>query len=87
MRGFTATRAESQCDKWMRINQLVREQKIAILAVQETHLTEERVTVVRSLFEEHLRIEYSSDPINGGAARGVAFVINLRVVKEPIYTV
>ncbi|KAH9898256.1 Endonuclease/exonuclease/phosphatase [Cubamyces lactineus] len=58
-----------------------------VLAVQETHLTNERAQDLRALFSESLRIEYSQDPTNAGAARGVAFIINLRIVKEPIYTI
>ncbi|KAI0334084.1 DNase I-like protein, partial [Cubamyces sp. BRFM 1775] len=86
IRGFATAQAQTQYDKWLRINQMVREQRIAVLAIQEAHLTNERADTLKQLFEEQLLFEFSADPINGGAARGVAFIINRRIVKDPHYT-
>ncbi|KAH9891235.1 Endonuclease/exonuclease/phosphatase [Cubamyces lactineus] len=55
--------------------EVLREKRIAVLALQETHLSEERVQMLNRLF----------DPINETGARGVAFAINKRFVKKPEY--
>ena len=60
-------------DKWRDINQLMRESKINMLAIQETHLKQE-VDNLHNLFGTHLKIIFSQG-INHRAA-GVAIVIN-----------
>ncbi|KAI0664178.1 Endonuclease/exonuclease/phosphatase [Cubamyces menziesii] len=87
IRGFGAGADHSQSPKWMKINQLVRENRIAILAVQETHLNRPRVDALDDLFGDLLVIEHSPDPTNPTGARGVAFVLNKRMIKTPRYTV
>ncbi|KAH9853569.1 Endonuclease/exonuclease/phosphatase, partial [Lenzites betulinus] len=67
-------------EKWMRINQLMKCEHLAVLAVQETHLTQEKVISLNRLFADSLMIVASLDPISPTAARGVAFVINKRVI-------
>ncbi|EIW58188.1 DNase I-like protein, partial [Trametes versicolor FP-101664 SS1] len=67
-------------EKWLRINQLVRDQKIAVLAVQETHLTAERAERLNDLFESSIRVMCSPDPDAPTAAKGVAFVLNKRLM-------
>ena len=66
-------------DKWLHINQLVRDDKIAILALQETHLDQEQTDNVNSMFQDTLHVIASADPENN-AARGVALVINKRLL-------
>ncbi|KAJ8454687.1 hypothetical protein ONZ51_g12888 [Trametes cubensis] len=87
MRGYGGGQAASGqvSEKWMLLNQIMREKKIAVLAVQEAHLDEERAGVLKRVFEETIEIVYSPDPDNRTAARGVAFVINKRIVKQPKY--
>lgn len=48
--------------KWMEINQLMRESKINIMAIQETHINKEREEVLNKLFDRQARIITSSDP-------------------------
>jgi exonuclease III len=62
-------------DKWNHINQMVRDNKIGILAVQEAHLDEPRVTRLEGLFPKRIKIYYTTDP-NTPNARGVAIVLN-----------
>ncbi len=69
-------------DKWLRINQLLRDEKIAVIALQETHLTDERRENLNELFKASMRIYGSADPVNATGARGVAFAVNLRIVAE-----
>ncbi|KAI0654343.1 Endonuclease/exonuclease/phosphatase, partial [Cubamyces menziesii] len=83
MKGWGPQDTGRPSEKWMRINQIMRDKKIAILAVQETHLDEMRARTLADLFDKHMSIEYSSDPENETAARGVAFVINKRIIKKP----
>ena len=43
-------------DKWFHINQLVRDDKIAILALQETHLNQEQTDSINIMFKDTLYI-------------------------------
>ncbi|EIW54961.1 DNase I-like protein, partial [Trametes versicolor FP-101664 SS1] len=65
----------------MLLNQLVRVNKIAILALQEAHMNEERLNTLNKIFGAHLEIVCSPDPENETGARGVAFVINKRLIN------
>jgi hypothetical protein len=49
-------------DKWLRINTTMRENKIAFLALQETHLDEERANTITRRFGRSLSLLYSGDP-------------------------
>ncbi|KAH9848055.1 hypothetical protein C2E23DRAFT_871359 [Lenzites betulinus] len=53
--GYAASGNE-QGSKWLLINQLMREEKLSILAVQETHLNAERSKTLRDLFGEYLSL-------------------------------
>ncbi|KAI0720602.1 Endonuclease/exonuclease/phosphatase, partial [Cerioporus squamosus] len=68
--------------KWMLINQLVRQNRVAVLALQETHVTKEQVDRINMLFDGLIRVYVSPDPTSPTAARGVAFVVNLRIVRD-----
>ncbi|EIW56836.1 DNase I-like protein [Trametes versicolor FP-101664 SS1] len=56
----------------------VTDKRLAVLAVQEAHLTPERIDNLNELFASSLLILGSPDPENGAGARGVAFAINKR---------
>ena len=60
--------------KWMHVNQIVRDNRIGILALQETHLSEELLNSLHSQFPR-LHIQHTSDPQRPNA-KGVAIVIN-----------
>ncbi|KAG1766764.1 Endonuclease/exonuclease/phosphatase [Suillus occidentalis] len=49
-------------DKWMHINQIMKEKKIEILAVQETHLSKDNETSLNETFNKRLKIISSIDP-------------------------
>ena len=66
-------------DKWLHINQLVHDDKIAILTLQETHLTQEQTDNINTMFQDTLHVIASVDPENH-AARGVTMVINKRLL-------
>ena len=80
MRGYGSAGAPTANEKWMRINQLIRDQKIAVLCLQETHLTNERIGNLNDLFSTTMKVIGSPDPENETGARGVAFAINKRIV-------
>ncbi|KAI0731181.1 Endonuclease/exonuclease/phosphatase, partial [Earliella scabrosa] len=80
MRGAGANGEGGIPEKWLRINQLIRDNKIAALALQETHLTQERIENLNTLFAATMKIFGSADPQNATGARGVAFAINKRLL-------
>lgn len=68
-------------EKWLRINQLLRDNRIAVIGLQETHLSQERIDNLNELFNPSMVILGSPDPTNETGARGVAFAINTRIVN------
>jgi len=61
-------------DKWRDINQLMRESKINMLTIQETHLKQEEVDDLHNLFGTRLKILFSQGANHRAA--GVAIVLN-----------
>ncbi|KIJ26782.1 hypothetical protein M422DRAFT_272124 [Sphaerobolus stellatus SS14] len=84
MRGSGSTATEQ---KWQDINGLMREDRIAILTAQETHINNDRLSRLQSQFEKQLLIKNSADPatLNG---KGVAIILNKRYTtwKDAIFT-
>ncbi|KAG2140059.1 Endonuclease/exonuclease/phosphatase [Suillus clintonianus] len=70
-----------QITKWTVINQMMREKKIGILCLQETHLTTEHETQIDSLFSRRLVVLNSKDPDRPSCSAGVAFVINKEMIN------
>ena len=68
-------------DKWLSINQILRDSRIAILALQEAHLTDERIMELNILFAATMKVVASADEVNASGARGVAFALNKRLVN------
>ena len=58
----------------------MREKNIAILAVQETHLTDELADQFNTLFRNRLSLAFSPDP-NTRNARGIAIVLSKNAIK------
>ncbi|KAH6896307.1 Endonuclease/exonuclease/phosphatase [Coprinopsis sp. MPI-PUGE-AT-0042] len=67
--------SDETAGKWQHIRQIMRENKIGILAVQETHLRMNLVDNLNSQFAFNTRIMNSTHRLNPNAA-GVAFVLN-----------
>jgi exonuclease III len=77
MKGRGETRnigIDSKKNKWFHVNQMMREQKIGILALQETHMTEELKDSIETTFKR-LLILSCSDPESPNS-KGVAIVLN-----------
>lgn len=70
--------------KWSEINATVKRDKIAILAVQETHLDDETTHSIQDMFGKRLTIINSQLERLPRTSAGVAFVLNkdLIDVKE-----
>ncbi|KLO08568.1 DNase I-like protein, partial [Schizopora paradoxa] len=83
IRGQGSQNISDPANKWNHVNQLLRTKEIAILCIQETHLTEERAAEIESSFSRRfVRIISSADPVNPTAKGGVAIVLNRQFVKE-----
>jgi ribonuclease HI/exonuclease III len=67
--------------KWSMINQTLNKHKIAILALQETHLDEEALDNIRNCFGRKMQIFHSEDPHAPRTTAGVAFVINKSLIR------
>ncbi|KAH6874107.1 Endonuclease/exonuclease/phosphatase, partial [Coprinopsis sp. MPI-PUGE-AT-0042] len=67
--------SDDTINKWQHIRQIMKENKLGILAVQETHLKPNLVTNLNGQFEANTRIINSMYSLNPNAA-GVAFVLN-----------
>jgi len=66
--------------KWNRISQTIQTEKIAILAVQETHLDQDMIDQLQARYEKNLTIIASPHPTTPHAKAGVAFIINKRLI-------
>ena len=82
MRGFGNHNAFNPQNKWHHVNQVMREKKIAVLLVQETHMNGERQAQVEGIFSRRMKIHSSANPENPTGKGGVAVVLN----REMMYT-
>ncbi|PPQ71789.1 hypothetical protein CVT25_005500 [Psilocybe cyanescens] len=83
MRGGGST---TTMNKWQGVNQLLRDNKIGILAVQETHLKDEAIEQLHTQFHMRLHI-HNSQAIGQTNSKGVGFVLNKQLTawKEAIF--
>lgn len=68
-------------DKWNAIGQALNKTKAAVLALQETHLTNELAGSINSRFETRLSLHHSPLPNTSNTA-GVAFMINKNLLNS-----
>ena len=59
----------------------MQEKRIAILAIQETHLSEARVNLLNSQFNRRLKIWNSTDSINPNNGKGIAIILNKQLTS------
>ncbi|KAJ3991447.1 Endonuclease/exonuclease/phosphatase [Lentinula boryana] len=76
MRGYGNPRLTHPDNKWKSIWSLLKTKKLGILALQETHLTDERVQEINEHYSKKLHVFASYDPINPTGKGGVAIVLN-----------
>ena len=72
-------------DKWSTINRTINDHKIAILALQETHLNPTLLQDVKACYGSRLEILISQQPTNPRSSAGVAFVINKAMIRPKEY--
>ena len=68
-------------EKWQTISHTMHTEKIAILAIQESHLDHDMTEILRNSFEKNLVILNSTHPDTPRATAGVSFVINKQLVE------
>src|SRR5215469_3144469 len=79
MRGYGVADIDSTGNsKWRKLQSLLKSDKIGILALQETHLSEERVQDLLRVYSKRIAI-YTADSETD--RRGVAFVVNKELVR------
>lgn len=82
MNRATAPSENMSCiDKWAMVNRIIHNERIAILALQETHLDQHLLDQVKNCFGKNLEITNSALPDSPRASAGVAFVINKALIR------
>ena len=80
--GASASREGMSCiEKWAAINHMIYNERIAILALQETHLDQTLLDQIIECFGKNLEIMNSPLPANPCASAGVAFIINKALIR------
>ncbi|TFK98436.1 Endonuclease/exonuclease/phosphatase [Pterulicium gracile] len=79
--GYGGTSLYSRENRWSKLNQLVRDHKIAIALLQEVHLTEERTAEIEEMYSERMKVFASPHPDNPTAMEGVAVILGKFLIK------
>ncbi|OSC97222.1 DNase I-like protein, partial [Trametes coccinea BRFM310] len=79
--GLPLTRGLSE--KWLSMSRVLRDSKLDLLALQETHLTAERVERINSLLEPNYTLLHSESPNNPAGSGGIAFIVNMKRMNAP----
>ena len=77
----TGSENNNTFEKWAEINATMKTERIAILAVQETHLDEQNTQAITQAFGKRLRIINSQPEENPRASAGVAFILNKDLIE------
>ena len=77
----TGTESGVSFEKWAEVNATMKKDKIAILAIQETHLDEPSLQAIHRAFGKRLRIINSQLENNPRASAGVTFALNKDLVE------
>ncbi|KAF5328540.1 hypothetical protein D9758_017941 [Tetrapyrgos nigripes] len=76
MRGYSSQGTTSPQGKWDHVNQLIKEKHIGALALQETHMSEERRRLLEKRYNQRIQIFATAGPEHASSKRGVAIVLN-----------
>ncbi len=68
-------------NKWSKIYRMMAEHRIAVLLLQETHLTEERSAGIHKMFAKKIKVFHSPHPEAPTQKEGVAIVLNARFIR------
>ncbi|KAF9555218.1 DNase I-like protein, partial [Agrocybe pediades] len=72
--------SDTNQEKWSHINRIIKEKRIAVLAVQEGHLTDTDVGNLHDRFKNSIHILKSQDPAQPNA-KGVAVIFNKQLTR------
>ncbi len=78
--GYGWTEPGHPDNKWGNIHRMMRAHNLAVLLVQEAHLTEERVQHIEKFTAKKLKIHFSPHPEQPTQRNGVAVVLNKRML-------
>ena len=67
-------------DKWGSVSSVIRQQKIAVMVLQETHPGDEIRETIEKRFRNTLYVLHSADPVNPTTTGGVSVIINKSLV-------
>ncbi|KAH9962195.1 hypothetical protein BC827DRAFT_1155036 [Russula dissimulans] len=82
MNGTTApSQNMSLLAKWGMVSRTLYKSKIVILALQETHLTQESAETICTCLGKNMEILFSENPTFPQATAGVAFMINKALIN------
>ncbi|KAL1738688.1 Endonuclease/exonuclease/phosphatase, partial [Schizophyllum fasciatum] len=79
--GFGTLARDHPCNKWGQMCRMMNEKRIAVMILQETHLTVSTRLALESMYAKNLRIINSEAPVEPSTRGGVAFVLNKRFVE------
>ncbi len=68
-------------NKWGRVYRMMADNRIGVLMMQETHLTEERKASIHKMFAKKVKVFHSENREAPTQREGVAVVLNARYVK------
>ncbi|KAG1758320.1 hypothetical protein EDD22DRAFT_784112 [Suillus occidentalis] len=71
----------STIPKWLAVQHVMKERKISILCIQETHLTQEHKMQIESLYSRRLQAINSCDSFCPSNSTGVASVLNKKIIN------
>jgi len=67
--------------KWGRVSKVIHNEKIAILAIQETHLDQSMTERIQTMLQKNFEVIVLAHPKNPCAKAGVVFVINKQLIE------
>ncbi|KAI0832658.1 Endonuclease/exonuclease/phosphatase, partial [Trametes gibbosa] len=79
--GFGTLQRDHPDNKWGHLYRMMNDQRIGVLMLQETHLTEQRRADLHQMFAGRIKIFHSAHPESPTQKEGVAFVLNKKLVS------
>lgn len=76
MKGRNTANQPNGIGKWTDVRRQMKEMRIGMMVLQETHLDENHYNRVRETYKDSLKVFNSADPTNPTGARGIAVVLN-----------
>ncbi|KAH9856441.1 Endonuclease/exonuclease/phosphatase, partial [Lenzites betulinus] len=79
--GFGTLTPDHENNKWGKVYRMMMETRTAVLLLQETHLTQQRVDDIQRMYADKLKIYYSQHESAPTQKEGVAIVVNKKLVS------